>query len=81
MKDIAGWKRVRRREHSKTGRSRLYVDQHPGDAQLSQDELRDMVGWEGDAFSNRVLAILHSTITYLLDYIPSDTPSHSVMFC
>ena len=29
--------------------------QHPGDAQLSLDELRDMVGREGEVFSNRVL--------------------------
>ena len=34
---------------------RIYVRQHPGDAQLSVDELRDMVGREGEAFSNRVL--------------------------
>ena len=34
---------------------RIYVQQHPGDAQLSVDELRDMVGREGEAFSNRVL--------------------------
>ena len=34
---------------------RIYVRQHPGDAQLSLDELRDMVGREGEAFSNRVL--------------------------
>lgn len=34
---------------------RVYVQQHPGDAQLSLDELRDMVGRQGDAFSNRVL--------------------------
>ena len=31
------------------------MQQHPGDAQLSVDELRDMVGREGEAFSNRVL--------------------------
>ena len=37
----------------KTGR--VYVKQHPGDAQLSLDELRDMVGREGETFSNRVL--------------------------
>ena len=34
---------------------RIYVRQHPSDAQLSLDELRDMVGREGEAFSNRVL--------------------------
>jgi len=34
---------------------RIYIQQHPGDAQLSVDELRDMVGREGEAFSNRVL--------------------------
>ena len=34
---------------------RVYVTQHPGDAQLSLDELRDMVGRQGEAFSNRVL--------------------------
>ena len=34
---------------------RIYVQQHPGDAQLTVDELRDMVGREGEAFSNRVL--------------------------
>ena len=34
---------------------RIYVQQHPGDAQLTVDELQDMVGREGEAFSNRVL--------------------------
>ena len=34
---------------------RIYVRQHPQDAQLSVEELRDMVGREGEAFSNRVL--------------------------
>ena len=34
---------------------RVYIRQHPGDAQLSLDELRDMVGRQGEAFSNRVL--------------------------
>ena len=34
---------------------RIYVRQHPSDAQLSLDDLRDMVGREGEAFSNRVL--------------------------
>ena len=34
---------------------RIYVQQHPGDAQLTVDVLRDMVGREGEAFSNRVL--------------------------
>ena len=34
---------------------RIYICQHPGDAQLTVDELRDMVGREGEAFSNRVL--------------------------
>ena len=34
---------------------RIYIQQHPGDAQLTVDELRDMVGREGEAFSNRVL--------------------------
>lgn len=34
---------------------RIYVKQHPGDAQLSLDELRDMVGREGLTLTNRVL--------------------------
>ena len=34
---------------------RIYIQQHPGDAQLTVDELRDMAGREGEAFSNRVL--------------------------
>ena len=34
---------------------RIYVRQHPHDAQLSVEELRDMVGREGEAFSNCVL--------------------------
>ena len=34
---------------------RIYIRQHPGDAQLSLDELQDMVGREGEAFSNCVL--------------------------
>ena len=34
---------------------RVYIRQHPGDAQLSLDELRDMVGRQGEAFSSRVM--------------------------
>lgn len=34
---------------------RIYVHQHPHDARLSVEELRDMVGRQGEAFSNRVL--------------------------
>ena len=34
---------------------RIYNHQHPGDAQLTVDELHDMVRREGEAFSNRVL--------------------------
>ena len=34
---------------------RIYVRQHPHDAHLTVDELRDMVGHGGEAFSNRVL--------------------------
>lgn len=34
---------------------RIYVRQHPQDAQLSIQELRDLVGSESEAFSNRVL--------------------------
>ena len=34
---------------------RVYVRQHPGDGQLSLDELQDMVGRQGEAFSSRVL--------------------------
>ncbi len=33
---------------------RIYVRQHPHDAHLSVEELRDMVGREGEAFSSRV---------------------------
>ena len=33
----------------------IYVKQHPADAQMSVDELRQMVGAEGEIFSNRVL--------------------------
>ncbi len=34
---------------------RLYVRQHPQDARLSVEELREMVGQAGTAFSNRVV--------------------------
>ena len=34
---------------------RIYVRQHHQDAQLSVEELRNMVGGDGEAFSNRVL--------------------------
>ena len=34
---------------------RIYIRQHPHDAQLLVEELRDMVGREGEVFSNRVL--------------------------
>ena len=45
---------------------RVYVKQHPGDAQLSLDELRDMVGREGQTFSNRVSTVSESTKTVVL---------------
>ena len=38
---------------------RVYVKQHPGDAQLSLDEIRDMVERQGEAFSTALC--LHST--------------------
>ena len=47
---------------------RVYVKQHPGDAQLSLgvlDELRDMVGKEGETFSNRLSTVSESTKTFL----------------
>ena len=34
---------------------RVYIRQHPDDGQLSLDELRDMVGRQGEALSSRVL--------------------------
>jgi len=34
---------------------RIYVHQHPQDARLTVEELRDMVGREGEIFSSRVL--------------------------
>ena len=46
---------------------RIYVRQHPHDAHLSVQELRDMVGRPGEAFSNRVLhyaATLRGTRQY-----------------
>ena len=44
---------------------RVYVKQHPGDAQLSLDELRDMVRREGQTFSNRVSTVSESTKTVI----------------
>ena len=44
---------------------RVYVKQHPGDAQLSLNELRDMVGREGQTFSNRVSIVSESTKTVI----------------
>ena len=41
--------------HHALQNGRVYIRQHPGDAQLSLDELRDMVGRQGEAFSSRVL--------------------------
>ncbi|MBA4719395.1 MAG: hypothetical protein HRO68_09990 [Nitrosopumilus sp.] len=34
---------------------RIYINKHPKDARLTLDELRDMVGHEGDSFASRVL--------------------------
>ena len=34
---------------------RIFINQHPKDARLTLEELRDMVGREGEFFSNRVL--------------------------
>lgn len=43
---------------------RVYVKQHPGDAQLWLNELHDVVGWEGEVFSNCVLHYDTSTKQY-----------------
>ena len=46
---------------------RIYIRQHPHDAQLSVEELRDIVDREGEAFSNQVLhyaSSLHGTRQY-----------------
>lgn len=37
----------------------IYVRQHMHDAQITVEELRDMVGSEGEAFSNWVLHLPH----------------------
>ena len=42
-----------RRRALQTGQ--VYIRQHPEDARLTVDELRDMIGQGGDNFSNRVL--------------------------
>ena len=34
---------------------RFYIKQHPGEAHLTVDDLRDMIGREGEAFSNKVV--------------------------
>ena len=34
---------------------RFYIRQHPGEAHLTVDDLRDMVGREGEVFSNKVI--------------------------
>ena len=34
---------------------RIYIRQHPDDAHLSVEELQEMVGSDGESFSNRVL--------------------------
>ena len=34
---------------------RFYIRQHPGEAHLIVDDLRDMVGREGEVFSNKVI--------------------------
>ena len=44
---------------------RVYIKQHPGDAQLSLDEQRDMVGREGQTISNCVSTVSESTKTFL----------------
>ena len=46
---------------------RIFINQHPKDARLTLKELRDMVGREGEFFSNRVLhyaCSLHGTGQY-----------------
>ena len=44
---------------------RVYIKQHPGDAQLSLDEQRNMVGREGQTISNCVSTVSESTKTFL----------------
>uniref|UniRef100_A0A1X7VMZ5 Uncharacterized protein n=1 Tax=Amphimedon queenslandica TaxID=400682 RepID=A0A1X7VMZ5_AMPQE len=34
---------------------RIYIRQHPGEAHLTVDDLRDMIGREGESFSNKVV--------------------------
>ena len=55
---------------------RVYVKQHPGDAQLSLDELRDMVGTEGETFSNRVSTVSERTKTFLTVICCSQVSMH-----
>ena len=55
---------------------RVYVKQHPGDAQLSLDELRDMVGREGQTFSNHVSTVSESAACAVKGYC-----SWSVYLC
>ena len=46
---------------------RIFINQHPKDVRLTLEELKDMVGREGEFFSNRVLhyaGSLHGTGQY-----------------
>uniref|UniRef100_A0A1X7TZ98 Helitron helicase-like domain-containing protein n=1 Tax=Amphimedon queenslandica TaxID=400682 RepID=A0A1X7TZ98_AMPQE len=46
---------------------RFYIKQHPGEAHLTVDNLRDMIGREGERFSNKVVHFgtsLHGTKQY-----------------
>ena len=60
---------------------RVYVKQHPGDAQLSLDELQDMVGREGLTFSNRVSTVSESTKTFLTDLLFTKVSGISHSLC
>ena len=47
---------------------RVYIRQHPGEAHLTVDDLCDMIGREGERFSNKVIhygASLRNTKKYL----------------
>ena len=57
---------------------RIYVHQHPHDAQLSVEELRDMVGHEGEVFSNRVL---HYAVTHCMLFRFSTHSQYRIVIC
>ena len=58
---------------------RIYIRQHPSDVQLSVEDLSDMVGREGETFSNRALKLFCQPPWYQAVLVLTMSPAHGMV--